>query len=316
MSSPVEEFEDRTLMQHLLGNLSEADAERLDALSVSDDAMDARLCDAENDLVDAYVRGELQGDTLERFRSHYLTTPRRRRKVEFAQSLLKLEHGRDKVIPFARPAPPVAAPRVPASRGWRLALAAAVLLSVAAGIALDDARVRRSLSNEQASLAELSSRVSAGRQDLEAERSRSNALTAETRRLAGLIDELRAAGIAESAKPLVVRIASFLLLPPSRGMEAPPVLAVPSDVQQLEIRLVLEENEFRHYRVRLKSQGSSAVSWQSPVLEAEHHAGGAELKLTLPAALFKAGVYKLELSSLPQGHEEPLASYAFIADPT
>ena len=72
-------------------------------------------------------------------------------------------------------------------------------------------------------LKELSSRVSAGRQDLDAERTRTGALTAETKQLERQIDELRAAGtVAESAKPLLVRIASFLLLPPKRGMETPP----------------------------------------------------------------------------------------------
>jgi hypothetical protein len=314
MSSPVEEFEDRTLMQHLLGNLSEADAERLDALSVSDDATAARLSDAENDLVDAYVRGELRGEDLELFRLHYLTTPRRRTKVEFAQSLLKLEQARDKVVPIERPRAPL---RMPVSKGWPLALAAAVLLAVAAGIALDDVRVRRSLSDERGALKELSSRVSAGRQDLDAERTRTSALTAETKQLEGQIDELRAAGtVAESAKPLLVRIASFLLLPPKRGMETPPVLGVPSDAQQLEVRLVLEDDEFRHYRVRLKSRGNSAILWQSSVLNVEHHAGGAELKLVLPATLFKSGAYIFELSGLPQGHAETLASYAFIVEST
>jgi hypothetical protein len=48
------------------------------------------LAAAENDLIDAYVQGELTGVVLQQFKSHYLASSRRRAKVEFAQAIQHL----------------------------------------------------------------------------------------------------------------------------------------------------------------------------------------------------------------------------------
>jgi hypothetical protein len=74
-------------IEYLLGALSEAETERLDALSVSDTEFADELSAVEADLIDAYVRGELIGQTLARFEGHYLSSPLRRDKVEFARAL-------------------------------------------------------------------------------------------------------------------------------------------------------------------------------------------------------------------------------------
>jgi hypothetical protein len=77
------------LVRYLLGLLLEEDAERLDAASIADDDVAAALRTAEDDLVDAYVRGLLTGETLERFESFYLASPRRRAKVCHARTFLR-----------------------------------------------------------------------------------------------------------------------------------------------------------------------------------------------------------------------------------
>ena len=79
--------DDSVLVRYLVGSLPDAEAERLDELSVADDEFALRLSAAEHDLVDAYVNGELSGDTLDRFRSRYLTAPARGEKVAFAETL-------------------------------------------------------------------------------------------------------------------------------------------------------------------------------------------------------------------------------------
>src|SRR5262245_24815785 len=76
------------LVRFLLGLLPEDEAERLDEQSVVDDDVACRLLSAENDLVDAYVRGALTPDRRLRFESHYLASPRRRRRVAFARRFL------------------------------------------------------------------------------------------------------------------------------------------------------------------------------------------------------------------------------------
>src|SRR5438270_1600957 len=79
-------YKHETITQYLLGALHEAETERFDELSFSDDEFADSLKAAEKDLVDAYVQGDLTGADLERFRSHYLASPLRREKVGFAQA--------------------------------------------------------------------------------------------------------------------------------------------------------------------------------------------------------------------------------------
>ena len=85
MSDPTKNHQTST--EYLLGALPEAETERLDELSITDDEFAESLQAAEMDLVDAYVLGELTGADLERFKTHYLASPLRREKVEFAKVL-------------------------------------------------------------------------------------------------------------------------------------------------------------------------------------------------------------------------------------
>src|SRR5215468_8031771 len=118
--------EDQDVVQYLLGAASEEQTELLDRLSISDDDFACRLKALEDDLVDAYVRGELSGDTLERFRSFYLSSPLRREKVRFAQALLPLADRCASVSGLSRRRIPPPFPRQ--------LLAAAACLILAAGV--------------------------------------------------------------------------------------------------------------------------------------------------------------------------------------
>ena len=80
--------DDQQLVRYLLRLLPDEEADRLDEMSISDDALAWRLREVENDLVDAYVSGTLTGETVERFESFYLSSERRRQKVKFAGSFL------------------------------------------------------------------------------------------------------------------------------------------------------------------------------------------------------------------------------------
>src|SRR2546428_12517365 len=87
-----EQHDPQFLTQSLLGSLADTEAERLDELSITDDEVAWRLTAAENDLVDAYVRGELSGEALRRFETHYLSSQKRRDKVRFGPTLRLLEN--------------------------------------------------------------------------------------------------------------------------------------------------------------------------------------------------------------------------------
>src|SRR5262249_41536128 len=85
-------YSDEQLARYLLQLLPEDDIERLDEMSIADEEIAWRLRVVEDDLVDAYVRGSLTGETLKQFEAIYLSSARRRRKVQFAGNFL------DKVV--------------------------------------------------------------------------------------------------------------------------------------------------------------------------------------------------------------------------
>jgi hypothetical protein len=80
--------EDLPLLQYLLGGLSDEDVDDIDERSITDEGLAWRLRQVEHDLVDAYVTGALSGEALRRFMWFYLSSPRRRDKVSFAELFL------------------------------------------------------------------------------------------------------------------------------------------------------------------------------------------------------------------------------------
>lgn len=79
---------DDDMVRYLLGLLPVEATNQLDEQSIVDAGVALRLCMAEHELVDSYVRGALDGDLLRRFEQFYLASEYRRRKVRLARSLL------------------------------------------------------------------------------------------------------------------------------------------------------------------------------------------------------------------------------------
>src|SRR5689334_22723866 len=140
---------DDQLVRYLLGQLTDEEAERVDELSIADEEAAWRLRAAEDDLVDAYVRGRLDDLTRSRFERVYLVTPKRREKVKFAR---QLSATLDRLAPGPAPAIATAAttsswrgwferlvPRT--SIGWTLATAAAALVIVCGALLFQTARL-------------------------------------------------------------------------------------------------------------------------------------------------------------------------------
>ena len=124
------ERDDRELIRYLVGALTDEDAARLDELSIADDRFAADLHAAEHDLVDAYVRGALEGDTLRRFETHYLASSEGRSKVAFARALRTYPRGRRRLAAYPL-------------LQWGLAAAATVLLAAAGYLFAENGRLKR-----------------------------------------------------------------------------------------------------------------------------------------------------------------------------
>lgn len=79
--------EDLRMRQFLLGELSEKDREELEQLVLLEAGLRDKLIMAEDDLIEEYLEGSLDGDERERFLRQFLSIPHQRNKLRIAKSL-------------------------------------------------------------------------------------------------------------------------------------------------------------------------------------------------------------------------------------
>ena len=289
---------DQVLVRYLLGLLSPEDADRLDEASLVDDAIAARLRIVEDDLVDGYVRGTLAGETLARFESHYLSSPRRRERVAFARRFVPVV---DRAV-----APPVAPPRRSALsvlfRPSILAIAAALLLVASGTLLFQTVRLTRGLSVAQRERVILDRRARELEQQVADLRAGNTGGPREPARM------VQPATTAVQEAPAI----ALMLLPQTRSIASIPTLSIPAGAGSVGLELRLESIEFPRYQVGLKDPAANTIVWRSDWIAAISSAGEPSLRIALPADVLKPQHYSLDLSGQrPGGGPEVIGSYAF-----
>jgi hypothetical protein len=79
--------QEKRMVQYLLGQLPDQEQAELEARYLADDVCFEELLAIEDDLRDAYVRGELSERDREAFEQRLLATPQQKQRQEFARSL-------------------------------------------------------------------------------------------------------------------------------------------------------------------------------------------------------------------------------------
>jgi hypothetical protein len=286
--------EDRQLVRYVLGLLPDKDAERLDEQSIVDDEVAARLRSVENDLVDAYVCGTLDGEWLERFESWYLASPRRRDKVKFARQFLNAV---DRLpTEAATAAPSVTSLPAPVSRRQKFIwLASAAVLLLACGVLLrQDVRLRRGLLDAQHDGAALDRRERELSQQLGEQRVANDVLRKEVERL-------------RTGQPL-----ALVLRPQTRAAAPVSAIAVPPGLDVVAFELELEASDFSQYQVALKDPATARIVWRSGVVTPVSSRRPPAVAVTVPASLLMPQHYSFELSGRTRGAAfDVVGSYAF-----
>jgi len=324
--------DDQQLVRYLLRLLPEEEADRLDEISISDDALAWRLREVENDLVDAYVRGALAGETLQRFESSYLSSERRREKVRFAGSFLGAVNQRaGPADTNARPdsirATAVKRTATPSRRAlwivprstmtWRLAAAAALLLLAIGTLLFRDAQLRSGLNEVQRQADALNRRA----HDLEEQLKDQRAARAEA---VQELERVRSSLAALGQQPAAVRAPepmgtasqgltsiALVLLPQTRGVGPTATLAVPQGTDRVTFHLRLESNDFPRYEVALKDPATSRIVWRSSRLTATSSSDDPAVSAIVPAGVLKPQHYSLELTGRgTDGRAHLAGSYA------
>jgi hypothetical protein len=326
MMSSLEKLEpsDAVLLRYLLGALPVDEAEPVEEASIVDEDFAARLNGMECDLVDSYVRGELEGPNLARFQSWYLSSPLRAKRVEVAKAIQRsgdpIEQKSAGTIHGAVPSialPPAyagaapkfsygahkAAPRsgrlrLAAFRAWpMLGFAAAVLiLIVAVGF--------------------LTSRNKRLRNEVAATKKETTALTEK-------LNEEHAAANANSQKSGVpenlahgldnVATVTMFLPSPTRNASTVPAVRIPAGSGLVVLSLGLGSNNEDSYRAQLMDPATQKVLWHSGVLRPG--SDGTYVSVTVPVPVLRSKLYLLQLMhDGANGGAELLASYPFRAE--
>ena len=324
-------YDDKLLTDYLLGSLSEEEAEQLDELSFTDDELAARLRVVENDLVDAYARGEMAGATLERFKSHYLASPGRREKAAFARGFQDfLRHAvttqgqqrsfqepsavKERASPRSFPHRYFFTPR-PALQ-WGLAAAALIAIVVGGWLAFQNLRLENRMNQAQAEREELQRREQQLQAEMAEQRStdleKEKELAALRERLAQLEQQATGQQGAKSQTDSKPNVVAFTLAPQMRGANQPATVSVPADARQVAFELELEPSDFTFYRVELKTQTGNEAVWKSGRLQARARGDDKTIRVSLRAELLKSQTYKLEVYGVsPTGAAEIISSYPF-----
>lgn len=94
--------------RYLLGGESEAENERIEAEFFADDDLFQELLTAEDDLIDAYARGELSASERREFERRFLKSSESRERVHFARVFTDASGSRTGAVasPVIPPAPP------------------------------------------------------------------------------------------------------------------------------------------------------------------------------------------------------------------
>jgi hypothetical protein len=296
--------DDEALVRYLIGAMTDEQAEPLDELSVADADFEARLRALEYDLLDGYVNGELAGETLDQFRSHYLSSPSGLAKVDIAGALRG--YRRDRVRDARTPAPIAARMR---ARWWTLA-AAAVLALVIGGLAVDNVRLRRQAIEASERQAALELRERQLRDTLSRQQSE---MTATSRDLGRARDALAAARAGATGQPSTApRVLAFVLLPATRGSGEIPAIAIAASTNTVILRLQLDGKDYRRYDVAIKDANTGRIVWRSRRLRAASAGNRTILPASLPANVLRSGAYAAEVTGIPErGQPEPLDRYPF-----
>jgi hypothetical protein len=288
--------DDATLINYLMGALSADDAERIEEISVTDEAIAWRLTSAENDLLDGYARGELAGSAREQFERAYLASPARRQRIAFAKALASRA---ERDISFAGAGVPAETLRQSqaASRRerklawwqaprfvlqWGFAAAAAVLLILSGYLARENRQIRQEVTNLEASATQKSSP-----------------------------EQSPVTPSQVPANAAALKTVAALLIPATRGIASPPEIRVPEGTDLMVLALRVETKGLEKYSAKLKD-GSGHTLWTSGELAASSAGAGNAVSVAIPAELLKAQHYTVELGGArSNGAREFVAGYTF-----
>src|SRR4029450_11495709 len=97
---------EQKVVSYLLGKLPPKEVLEWEERLFTDDELNEELAASADDLIHAYLDGQLSAEDRARFEAHFLASPRRRERVVFVRDLLTaIRRGAARAPPGAAPTP-------------------------------------------------------------------------------------------------------------------------------------------------------------------------------------------------------------------
>jgi anti-sigma-K factor RskA len=313
--------DDAMLVRYLLGALPADEAEPIEEASVVDDELAARLNTLENDLVDSYVRGELEGRKLAQFHSWYMSSPRRMRKVGAAKAFLAGAYAAPEKVSaepenvtakvqvvggsqfgtlFGAKPPDAQESKAPRLSIWRMALlglaaAAAILIAAVAYLSYQNKQLHKEVAGTKQETTALTAQ-----------------LNEKHAAAAVAVDKNNAPARLADGLNNVATVALFLSAP-TRGTATVPKIDVPPGTGLVVLSLGLGGSGEDAYRAELMDPPTHRVVWHSGILRPG--SDGTFVSVSVPAQVLRSQMYLVELlRDGAKGAPEPVATYPFRAE--
>lgn len=279
---------DDVMMGYILGELSDDEQVRLEELYFVDDRTFEQLAALEDELIDAYVRGELSAQQRKLFELHFLNSRERRRKLAFAESFIQYLSELPGTTSAAerktwgnRVAGWLGVQR--STVRWAFAAAGAVVLLIGAGLVRENWRLRTQLRQMQAEQTQLRQR----------EEQLSRQLAQRELPPTGSAPE-KAPEEAAWPEPHSLPVVAFTLTPGLvRGSAEQKTVIIPHGPHLVRLRIDVESNQaYESYRATLETVDGTKV-WSKEELKATE--GGRALVVDLPSSLLRNEDYILKL---------------------
>jgi hypothetical protein len=316
----IERYNKKILKDYLLSKLSETETEKFDELSITDDDFGLELKSVEDDLVDSYISGELDKPDLEKFEMNYLASHLRREKVEFARALQivgeKNSVKTSKVAKEETSRSGFAFWNIFANFNTAMRFGFAALLLAFVGFFGWLLLGKTNKSIEQVKVENTPTPQTTIQPTQIPNTNQITPIPTALPKTAN-IEKTPEPKVSPTQQPTVEptkqptpnlpTLATFVLLPPTRGGNSLQSVSIPKQTTDVAFGLPLETDDFKSYRVFLKNQAGK-ILWQSGKLTSKK----SSLNVRFPAKLLQTSIYSLAVVGIGEENEpENIGNYSF-----
>jgi hypothetical protein len=291
-------FADESMLrQYLLGELREPLQRKVEDRLFTEPEYCEQLSVVEEDLIDSYVRGGLPAGERLHFESNFLSSPRRRERLEFAQTWVANAGAAATPEPGFRPLLFLRSP-------WLLSSvcgASSILLVVLGASVI---WLNREFAQERSDRLRLAAEIALVRAGAESQIARGETSRGAESQIAR----------AETSRPpaWAAPLATFLLRP---GVErsigaAGQRLVIPRGTYPIQLELEqAARKSYPSYEVRIEDFEGNEI-WSKAQIRSGRGVSSNLIRVTLPSSVLRPGVYRISISGVTaDGSAEELAEY-------